>query len=154
MRGGLAAILLMAAALPAAAQSAYRWVDADGRVHYSDQPPPQTIRQFDERKVQPNSGNAQPSFDTRRAAQHFPVTLYTGKECAKPCDDARALLQRRGVPFTETRLESEADVTAFKSRFGKAPFVPSLLVGKTLESGFADGPWNAALSEAGYPDKK
>ena len=46
-RAGIAALLL-AAALPAAAQSAYRWVDEQGRVQNSDQPPPQSIKKFEE----------------------------------------------------------------------------------------------------------
>ncbi len=61
---------------------------------------------------------------------------------------------KRGVPFSETLLQTEADVAAFKSRFGKEPFVSSLLVGKTLESGFADASWNARLNEASYPTTK
>jgi len=36
-------VLLLALAAPAYAQL-YKWVDADGKVHYSDQPPPATAR--------------------------------------------------------------------------------------------------------------
>lgn len=147
-------LLLLAAALPAAAQNAYRWVDEKGRVQYSDQPPPQSVKKFEERKLQSNRTTAQQSYATRKAATDFPVTLYVGKDCGQACDNARALLDKRGVPFSETLLQTEADVAAFKSRFGKEPFVPSLLVGKTLESGFADASWNARLNEAGYPASK
>lgn len=147
----LLALMLLTAALPAAAQTAYRWVDKDGRVQYSDQPPPQEVKQFEERKVQPNKGNAQLPFATRKAAETYPVALYTGRECGKPCDDGRALLDRRGVPFSETRLETADDLAAFKTRFGKEPVAPSLGVGRELESGFAAPAWNGLLDNAGYP---
>jgi len=150
----LLALMLLAAALPTAAQTAYRWVDKDGRVQYSDQPPPQEVKKFEERKVQPNKGNAQLPFATRKAAETYPVTLYTGRECGKPCDDGRALLNQRGVPFSETRLESAEDVAAFKARFGKEPFVPTLTVGRESEMGFAASAWNGLLDNAGYPASK
>lgn len=149
-----AGLLLLAAALPAAAQSAYRWVDKDGHVQYSDQPPPQAVKKFEERNVQPNRGNTQLPFATRKAAGEFPVTLYVGKDCDKACDEARALLGKRGVPFTEARLESADDVSTFKKRFGQDPFVPSLGVGKEIEAGFAAQPWNSLLDKAGYPAGK
>ena len=147
----LLAGLLLAAALPAAAQTAFRWVDKDGRVQYSDQPPPQEVKKFEERKVQPNRGNAQLPYATRKAAESYPVTLYTGRECGKPCDDARGLLTARGVPFSETKLESAEDVAAFKARFHKDPFVPTLSVGRETETGFAADAWNRLLDNAGYP---
>lgn len=157
MKSGLTGLALLATLLagaPAAAQNAYRWVDQQGRVQYSDQPPPQAIKKFEERNVQPNRGNAQPPFLTRKAAASFPVTLYTGKDCGKPCEDGRALLQKRGVPFTETSLENAEQVDAFKTRFGKEPFVPTLVVGKKSESGLAEPLWNGLLDEAGYPAAK
>ena len=150
----LLALTLLAAALPAAAQTAYRWVDKDGRVQYSDQPPPQEVKKFEERKVQPNKGNAQLPFATRKAAETYPVSLYTGRECGKPCEDGRALLNQRGVPFSETKLESAEDVAAFKTRFGKDPIVPSLIVGREMETGFAAAAWNGLLDNAGYPAAK
>ncbi|WP_374482031.1 glutaredoxin family protein [Zoogloea sp.] len=148
-------LLLLAAALPAAAQNAYRWVDEKGRVQYSDQPPPQSVKKFEERKLQANRANAQQqSYATRKAAADFPVTLYVGKDCGQACDSARTLLNKRGIPFSEALLQTEAEVAAFKSRFSKDPVAPSLLVGKTLESGFAEAGWNSLLSEAGYPTTK
>ncbi len=153
-RRRLAAALFLAAALPAAAETAYRWIDKNGHVQYSDQPPPQDVRKFEERKVQSNQGNAQLPYATRKAAETFPVTLYTGRDCGKPCDDGRALLAARGVPFSETKLETAEGVADFKKRFGKEPFVPTLTVGRELESGFSTTAWNALLDNAGYPAGK
>lgn len=150
-RRGALLLILAAVSGPAAAQNAYRWVDEKGVVQYSDQPPPQAIKKFEERKVQPNRGNAQLPFLTRKAAAAFPVTLFIGKDCSKHCDDARALLSRRGVPFSESRLDSAADAAAFTARFGSEPLLPSLTVGKDLETGFAAAAWEALLDRAGYP---
>lgn len=147
-------LVTLAGAGPAAAQNAYRWVDEQGRVQYSDQPPPQVIKKFEERNVQPNRGNAQTPFLTRKAAASFPVTLYTSKDCGKPCEDGRALLQKRGVPFSETTIDSTEQVEAFKARFGKEPFVPTLVVGKQTESGLAEPLWQGLLDNAGYPAAK
>lgn len=146
--------LLLATLPPAHAQTAYRWVDKDGRVQYSDQPPPQDIKKFEERKIQANSGKGQQPYATRKAAENFPVGIYTGRECGKPCDDARALLTARGVPFSESKLEKNEDIAAFKKRFGKEPFVPTLTVGKESEMGFSAQAWNSLLDQAGYPAAK
>ena len=160
MKNILASLLMLATALPALAaepeptQSTYRWVDEKGQTQYSDRPPPQSIKKFEERRLQPNRGDAQLPFITRKAASDFPVTLYTGRECGKPCDDGRALLAARGVPFSETKLESAEDVAAFKTRFGKEPFVPTLTVGRESEMGFAASAWNGLLDNAGYPAGK
>lgn len=50
-------------ALPAAAEM-YRWVDKDGRVHYSDQPPPATIKQQKQMKQRVRPAGPTPSADT------------------------------------------------------------------------------------------
>ncbi|MBP6800619.1 MAG: hypothetical protein KA128_05725, partial [Zoogloea sp.] len=116
--------------------------------------PPQSIKKFEERRLQPNRGDAQLPFITRKAASDFPVTLYTGRECGKPCDEGRALLTRRGIPFSETKLETTDDVAAFKARFNKDPVAPTLTVGKEMETGYASAAWERLLNDAGYPAAK
>jgi hypothetical protein len=106
---------ILAAALPAAAQTAYRWVDKDGRVQYSDQPPPQEIKKFEERRLQPNRGNAQLPLRHPQGRRNLPGhPLPAGMRQA--LRRRRALLTKRGVPFSETKLESADDVAAFKNR--------------------------------------
>ena len=160
MKHSLASLLMLAITLPALAadpdpaQSTYRWVDEKGQTQYSDRPPPQSIKKFEERRLQPNRGDAQLPFVTRKAASDFPVTLYTGRECGRPCDEGRALLTRRGVPFAETKLETTDDVAAFKARFNKDPVAPTLTVGKEMETGYASAAWERLLNDAGYPAAK
>ena len=137
MKHSLASLLMLAITLPALAadpdptQSTYRWVDEKGQTQYSDRPPPQSIKKFEERNVQPNRGNAQPPFQTRKAAASFPVTLYTSKDCGKPCEDGRALLQKRGVPFSETTIDTstEIDSTMANSRNSRPTMPPIARMG-------------------------
>lgn len=147
-----AALLLLIAAAPTLAQTAYRWVDDKGHVQYSDQPPPSAVSQYDQRNISANqSGSTQQPYVTRQAAGKYPVTLYVSKDCGKACEDGRALLKKRAIPFTESRIESAEDVAAYKTRVGAEPFVPTLLVGREKETGFAAPAWDSLLDKAGYP---
>jgi hypothetical protein len=65
-----ASVVVLAALVGnAGAQSLYRWVDKDGRVHYADQPPPQAVKRLEEKK--PGAGNlvetSGPSYATKEA---------------------------------------------------------------------------------------
>jgi hypothetical protein len=49
----LALAIAMIALVPALAQaqSVYRWVDKSGKVHYSDQPPPEEVKNVQQKRV-------------------------------------------------------------------------------------------------------
>ena len=95
----LCAIWLLPAVAPAA--EFYRWVDANGGVHYSDQQPPHDAKSA--KRIQSSSGNVvevdKESFDTRYAKVNQPVVLYI-TNCGPICDQARDHLRERGVPYT------------------------------------------------------
>ena len=128
----------------------YRWVDSRGVVHYSDTPPPKS-EQADTIKISNAAGSddALP-FETLRAKQNFPVTLYVGSNCGDLCDQARSLLNKRGVPFSETILKTTDDLAAFKKLSGSEG-IPALAVGKTYLGGFVAAQWHSELDVAGYP---
>jgi type IV secretory pathway VirB10-like protein len=64
----LATLVLLLAALPASAVL-YKWVDKDGKVHYSDQPPPETARESGVVNAPPPSARPPaPSGDTESPA--------------------------------------------------------------------------------------
>jgi hypothetical protein len=155
MTGRMTSTLLLAAALMLCAISAqaevYRWTDKDGKVHYSDNPPPDANVQ--QRKLNDNKVEAtKQSFETTRAAQAAPVTLYVSTDCKEVCDQARKLLSTRKVPFTETVIKTQADLDALAKLTGtKTPRAPTLLVGSKPMEGFEAGGWNSALDVAGYP---
>jgi glutaredoxin len=128
----------------------YRWVDSNGIVHYSDVPSP------DAEKINPGkfSDQAAPGEDlpygTRIAQQNFPVTLYVGSGCGDTCSQARSLLTKRGIPYTEKTLRTKEEVDAFKKLTG-SDMVPTLAVGKTYLKGLQSGQWHGELDIAGYP---
>jgi Domain of unknown function (DUF4124) len=128
----------------------YRWVDAQGKVHYGDLPPAGAA-QVEPRKF---SGAVTPgeelSYETRRAQQNFPVILYAADYCAEACNQARNLLGKRGIPFSEKKLVTQEDIDAFKALSG-SDGTPTLAVGKTFLKGFLAARWHGELDIAGYP---
>lgn len=133
-----------------ASAQTYRWVDpATGRTMITDTPPPGSAKQVSRTTSAPPAADAQLPFATRQAAQNFPVTLYTGADCA-PCQQARELLTKRGVPFTEKTMQSEADLAELMALTGGTG-VPVLKVGRQTLKGFEAGNFNSALDLAGYP---
>jgi glutaredoxin len=141
-------VLLLAAALPAAAQ--YRWQDANGRTNYGDVPPAdaKNLVQLDSRSGGEDS-NAGLPFEVRRAMSQFPVTLYTADACP-PCEEARVHLRRRGVPFAEVMVETDLEGAELKRRTG-TDSVPVMTLGRLPHIGFQAKAWTAALDAAGYP---
>jgi hypothetical protein len=142
---------LFSVSLNLQAAGLYRWVDSSGAVHYSDVPSPDAEK-LDARKF---SGTVTPSddlpYETRHAQQNFPVTLYTGEDCGDPCDQARNLLNKRGVPFGEKMLKTPQDIENFKQLSGINGVVPVLGIGRNFLKGFLESSWNSELDIAGYP---
>ena len=135
----------------AQAESLFRWVDKDGKVHYGDKPAEDAIG-AEQKKfgAAPAAGDDELSYGVRKAKQDFPVTLYTAANCGDTCVQARALLNKRGVPYIEKNLLTNEDIDAFK-KLGGGNGVPALTVGKTMLSGFEAGQWNSELDIAAYP---
>ena len=133
------------------AAEVYRWVDQDGKVVYSDVPPPPGAKNAELRRLDRNAVEVdKTSFATRDAAKKNPVTLYANN-CGEPCDNARKFLAKRGIPFSSKNPESsQADADALKKLIG-ALEVPVLVVGKSPVKGFEASSWDAALDSAGYP---
>src|SRR5574340_630733 len=152
MRRYAVAALVFALATTAQAQTMYRWVDKAGRVHYSDQLPPPDARSAEQRHLTPNTvETSELPYAARKAAQDFPVTLYTSPDCTLDCDHARELLKRRGVPYSEVSVRTSQDFEAYKKVFKSEPFVPSVSIGSQTQKGYEAGAWNSALDAAGYP---
>ena len=85
----------------------------------------------------------------QQAVERYPVTLYT-YDCGEVCQNAEALLNRRGVPFTTVDVTQGDNGTKLQSLTGEQR-VPVLQVGEHVEKGFLDSKWQAALDTAGYP---
>ncbi|RJG05381.1 glutaredoxin family protein [Noviherbaspirillum cavernae] len=146
----LCSLVLLVCAASAQAQM-YKWVGPDGKVTYSDTPPPKSATRVETKSLSAGGVNtAGLPYELAEAARNHPVTLYTTTDCA-PCNEGRTLLSQRGIPFTEKTVTSKDDSEQFKkiSADGKLPF---LLVGRGKERGFDTDAWNAALTSAGYPE--
>lgn len=130
----------------------YKSVGPDGRVTYSDTPPPATRAARVETK---SLGGGAPStaglpYELAEAVRAHPVVLYSGEDCA-PCDEGRKLLNQRGIPFSEKTVATAEDHAAYKQVAGDSR-LPLLTVGRVREKGFEASAWNAALNAAGYPE--
>ena len=144
-------VMAFMAAMPADAQQVYRWVDANGRVQYSDQPPPAGTKNVQEKNVGGNSiQNNDLSLLAQDAQKKNPVTLYIS-ECGEACDAAKAYLNKRGIPHTMVDPTRSLELNKkFKEDTG-ASVVPVLKVGEKRLSGWSESSWASALDAAGYP---
>ena len=151
MRLSSFAIILLACAATMAEAQLYKWVDKDGKVTYSDVPPPKEVKE-----VKPKSftDNVTPADDlpysVRDAIKRNPVTLYANA-CGEPCDKARALLGARGIPFTDRNPETDQSALEALKEAAGALSVPTLTIGTRVVKGFADSEWHDALTSSGYP---
>jgi glutaredoxin len=146
------AVLLAALFATSAAAQAYRWVDQDGKVHYSQTPPPPSQAARVEKRSAGGSvvESTQLPFATQQAVKNHPVTIYTAESCADPCTAARALLSQRGVPFREVAVADETTRAELKKVSG-GDEVPVLSVGRQVTKGYLAELWHTALDSAGYP---
>lgn len=163
----LVAVGLLLAAGWAAAQPVYRSTDARGNVSFSDQPPPAPGGAA-AKGTTPVAGALGPAstasptspasaggaaeslpYELRRIANRYPVTLYTGTDCA-PCIAGRSLLVTRGIPFSERTVTTREDSETLLNLTGQKS-LPLLHIGTQLLRGFSDAEWLRYLDAAGYP---
>ena len=153
----LAAVLGCASLWGAAAQAqaqVYRIVGPDGRVTFSDRPPPDGNATPAPTVAMPGAPGARGAASTlpaelRAVASRFPVVLYTSADCG-PCTSARDFLVGRGIPFSEKTVATQADVQALRNVSGDAR-LPFATLGAQHLVGFAEAEWSRYLDAAGYP---
>lgn len=162
----LIGVLVALAAATAHAQTLYKIIGPDGRVTYTDRPPPGApgtamgvaapapagasgaARESPGGGLDPAAMAAWPA-PLRAAATRFPVTFYAAEGCG-PCDEARRMLQRRGVPYVERRVRTEEDAQRLEQLTG-GRLVPAATIGRQALSGFQEQDWQGWLDSAGYP---
>ena len=153
MRTRIVGILLMLAAAASAAQQLYRWTDDKGRVHITDTPPPPSAKGVQKKAYQSGSTSTESGptpYELSVAMKEYPVTLYTSPVCKEPCAEARAALNRRGVPFKEVQVW-EATGNEELQKVSGATQVPTLVVGRSVHKGFEQAAYDALLDSARYP---
>lgn len=158
----LLSTLLIASFLASSAHAQlYKSIGADGKITYSDLPPPATARSAAHSRIAspdiPNIPTAATSFtraafpyEIAESVKNFPVTLYSAVNCT-PCNEARRFLNQRGIPFTEKTVSTNDDIAQLRQISGDAQ-LPFLLIGRAKQRGFDAENWQTALTAAGYPE--
>jgi len=144
-------LLLAMLALPlAAAADIYRWTDAQGKVHYSDSPPPEAKAKQVKIKINSIEGPAVVSTvrDAPAAKPKERVKIFTTVWCGY-CKKAKAHLASRSVPFEEVDIEASERGRSEFSRIGGRG-VPVILVGDQRMDGFDAQGLDAMLAAAGF----
>jgi glutaredoxin len=142
--------LMMAAPL---AQAAYKWIGPDGKVTYSDLPPPSDVKLL---KAPAGIAIASPEpvgglpYALKQSVNKYPVTLFSTAECAG-CKMAREMLAKRGIPYAEKSIASAADIEQMKKLGFAEATLPSIMVGKEKSVGFEAGAYERLFDAAGYP---
>ena len=150
--GALVALVVGTFSSLSQAQPVYRIVGPDGKVTFSDKPPPAASNaKVTAAGADGARGVATASlpFELRKVAGQYPVTLYSGDNCG-PCASARSLLTTRGVPFTEKTISTNDDAQALQ-RISGDNSLPFLTIGSQQLKGFSDAEWTQFLDAAGYP---
>lgn len=146
----LLTLLALSALATLASAQQYRWVDEQGKVHYTDTPPPPSAKGAQKKNLKGNAVGAQQSYELTKAMQESPVTLYTHPDCKDACQLARSVLNKRGVPFTEVQTFDPQGLEKLKAVSGGIT-VPVMVVGALVEKSVSESAFNSALDVAGYP---
>lgn len=161
----LLSCLLALALLTPAQADIYKWVDAKGELHFSDQPPEQA-EAAGAAEVIPYTPppinelpypNREP-IPVKREVKLQPVAQYVGKaqvtiysaQWCGVCTKAKAYMNRRGIPYTEYDIDaSVSNLKNFQKLGGRG--VPLLLVGQQRMAGFSAARLEAMLARGQPP---
>jgi len=153
MRRFLACLLLASLASGPSLADLYKWVDENGKVHYTDTPPPGKKAKRLDLKVPSITGApvistvSGPSPSPGAAAVQTSVKIYTTTWCGY-CKRAKAYMQARGVRFEELDVETSSQgQVEFRSIGGRG--VPVILVGNQRMDGYSQESLDAMLRQAG-----
>ncbi len=147
----LAPFVLLLLSLPVMAGTLYRWTDAQGKVHYTDHPPPAGAKSATQKTYKGGGTDAAESQAMQQARAGNPVTLYATATCGVHCERARAHLSRRGIPHASKDPSTSVDANEELRKGGGQARVPTLMIGSEKLEGYAEAAWDAALDKAGYP---
>lgn len=144
-------LLMVAAAtlITGTAWAQYKVVGPDGKITYTDTPPPTGKAQPVGRPAGEGVDTENLPYELRQVVGRYPVTLYTTSNCGA-CDAARSLLRQRGVPFTERTVNTSADAALLVQNEGGTD-LPVARLGAQQLKGFNSADWNGYLDAAGYP---
>lgn len=142
--------LLMLGVSPA--HALYKVIAPDGKITYTDRPesadPKSKVISINAESGATTVASGLP-LELRQVATKYPVALYVGTGCA-PCDQGRAMLVQRGIPFAEKVVISTEDSDALE-RLSGGREAPTLMIGQQSVRGYSSDIWASYLDLAGYP---
>jgi glutaredoxin len=131
---------------PAYAERVYRWVDKSGNVSYHDRPPPsEDASRVEERQFRVREDRGTSAADAPKVA----VVIYTVPQCSS-CDQVRAHLEKRGVPFSEKNVDKDRAAQDELQKRSGALSVPTIIVGEKVMKGYVDSLLDGELDAAGF----
>ena len=142
------ALCALLACIPASAQQIHRWVDADGRVQYSDKPPPGVKSTPVQARISSYSGTPVVSGTASAGATRPEIRMYSTDWCGY-CRKAREFFARERIRYTELDVEKSAAARDEYQRMG-ARGVPVILVGTQRMNGYSEQRLAQMLKAAGY----
>ncbi len=130
----------------------YKWVGPNGKVVYSDTPPPANAKKLASKNIESSSSVSTANFppDLAAAVNKNPVILYTAPNCGA-CNEGRNLLKQAGIPFVEKTVKTNEDVSKLNQVSGDTA-LPFMQISKAKFKGLDAVEWRAALNAAGYPE--
>ncbi len=135
----IAVLLLWVSALQA---EVYRWVDEEGRTHYTDtKPEQQAVETVEEKPLNtfthqavPESSYYQPPPRRSTSTRGKTVEMYATQSC-RFCKQARQYFAAQGIAYTEYDIERDANARRrFQALGGRG--VPYIRVGNMFLQGF------------------
>lgn len=146
----LASLVLLAAAASADAQTVYRWTDAQGKVHYTSDPPANAKASAIRSRVNSYSAPAKvepvAGAPKVQAGAALPVVMYATSWCPH-CAKARDYFAKSGIAYVEHDVEKSAGANAEFKRLGGRG-VPLIVVGREKMSGFSEQAFEHLLARA------
>ncbi len=130
----------------------YKWVGANGKIVYSDTPPPANAKKLASKSMEASSSLSSIKFppELQAAVSKNPVTFYSTSSC-DACNAARAMLKQNGIPFLEKTIKTNEDIERLKQVTGDTQ-LPLIFVNKAKFLGFDATEWRTALTAGGYPE--
>ena len=125
----------------------YRWVDDQGRVHFSDSDTEPEAEQVQVRvqTVKTVRVNYLPEWSSDLVPAAASVVMYSTPWCGV-CKRAKGYFEEQGISFTEKDIEARPEWRAeFEQLGGKG--VPLILVGERSMSGFSAGRFDALYQQ-------
>ena len=148
----LGSLLLLVALYSANANAVklYKWVDAEGKISYQDQPPP-SGQVFEEKSFtdQGASTGTNPDVSRSRAIRENPIVLYVAENCDS-CDMVRTILEMNDAPYQQIAVDSDIAKQDELKKVAGSIRVPTVTIGGQVVEQLDRKRIEDALRQNGY----